>query len=65
MHRSFELARKGLGMTRTNPLVGAVLVHEDRIIGEGFHHEFGGPHAEVNAIRTVKDPSLLNQSTLY
>jgi len=65
MRRCFGLARKGLGMTRTNPLVGAVLVHEDRIIGEGFHHEFGGPHAEVNAIRAVKDPSLLSQSTLY
>lgn len=65
MRRCFELARKGLGMTRTNPLVGAVIVHEDRIIGEGFHHEFGGPHAEVNAIRSVADASLLSQSTLY
>ena len=59
MRRCFELARKGLGMTRTNPLVGCVIVHEDRIIGEGYHHEFGGPHAEVNAIRSVKDPSLV------
>ncbi len=65
MRRCFELARKGLGMTRTNPLVGAVVVHNDRIIGEGYHHEFGGPHAEVNAIRSVKDSLLLNQSTLY
>ena len=65
MRRCFELARKGLGMTKTNPLVGAVLVYDDRIIGEGFHHEFGGPHAEVNAIRSVKDSSLLNQATLY
>jgi diaminohydroxyphosphoribosylaminopyrimidine deaminase/5-amino-6-(5-phosphoribosylamino)uracil reductase len=65
MRRCFELARKGLGMTRANPLVGAVIVHNDRIIGEGYHHEFGGPHAEVNAIRSVKDPSLLARSTLY
>jgi diaminohydroxyphosphoribosylaminopyrimidine deaminase/5-amino-6-(5-phosphoribosylamino)uracil reductase len=65
MRRCFELARKGLGMTKTNPLVGSVIVHNDRIIGEGFHHEFGGPHAEVNAIRSVKDSTLLPQSTLY
>lgn len=65
MRRCFELARKGLGFTRTNPLVGSVIVHEDRIIGEGYHHEFGGPHAEVNAIRSVKDPSLFPESTLY
>ena len=65
MRRCFELARLGLGMTKANPLVGAIIVHGDRIIGEGYHHEFGGPHAEVNAIRSVKDPSLLNESTLY
>jgi diaminohydroxyphosphoribosylaminopyrimidine deaminase/5-amino-6-(5-phosphoribosylamino)uracil reductase len=65
MRRCFELARKGLGLTRTNPLVGCVIVHKERIIGEGFHHEFGGPHAEVNALRSVKDPSLLAESTLY
>ncbi len=65
MRRCFELARKGLGFTRTNPLVGSVIVYNDRIIGEGYHHEFGGPHAEVNAIRAVKDPSLLPHSTLY
>ena len=65
MRRCFELARKGLGLTRTNPLVGSVIVHQDRIIGEGYHHEFGGPHAEVNAIRSVKDASLLQESTLY
>lgn len=65
MRRCFELARKGLGFTHTNPLVGCVIVHQNRIIGEGYHHEFGGPHAEVNAIRSVKDPSLLAESTLY
>lgn len=65
MRRCFELALKGLGMTMANPLVGAIIVHNDRIIGEGYHHEFGGPHAEVNAIRSVKDPTLLSESTLY
>lgn len=65
MRRCFELARKGLGMTKANPLVGAVIVHGDRIIGEGYHHEFGGPHAEVNAIRSVRDPSQLPEATLY
>ena len=65
MRRCFELARLGHGMTGANPLVGAVIVHDDRIIGEGYHHEFGGPHAEVNAIRSVKEPGLLPESTLY
>ena len=65
MRRCLELAGKGLGMTKANPLVGAIIVHGDQIIGEGYHHEFGGPHAEVNAIRSVKDPSLLPESTLY
>ncbi|MFO7935776.1 MAG: bifunctional diaminohydroxyphosphoribosylaminopyrimidine deaminase/5-amino-6-(5-phosphoribosylamino)uracil reductase RibD [Bacteroidales bacterium] len=65
MRRCLELAGKGLGLTRTNPLVGCVIVYNDRIIGEGYHHEFGGPHAEVNAIRSVKDHSLLNRATLY
>jgi diaminohydroxyphosphoribosylaminopyrimidine deaminase / 5-amino-6-(5-phosphoribosylamino)uracil reductase len=65
MRRCFELALKGLGLTRTNPLVGCVIVHGDTVIGEGYHHEFGGPHAEVLAIRSVKDQSLLPESTLY
>ncbi len=65
MKRCFELARKGKGMTRTNPMVGCVIVHDDRIIGEGYHHEFGGPHAEVIAIRSVKDSSLFPHATLY
>lgn len=65
MRRCFELASHGLGLTRTNPLVGSVIVHNDRIIGEGYHHEYGGPHAEVNAIRNVKDKSLLSESTIY
>ena len=65
MRRCFELASHGLGNTRTNPLVGSVIVHNNRIIGEGYHHEYGGPHAEVNAIRSVKDKSLLQESTIY
>ncbi len=65
MRRCFELARKGLGLTGTNPLVGCVIVHGDRIIGEGYHHKYGGPHAEVNAIRSVREPELIPESTLY
>ncbi|MEX0980892.1 MAG: bifunctional diaminohydroxyphosphoribosylaminopyrimidine deaminase/5-amino-6-(5-phosphoribosylamino)uracil reductase RibD [Bacteroidales bacterium] len=65
MRRCFELASHGLGNTRTNPLVGSVIVHNNKIIGEGYHHEYGGPHAEVNAIRNVKDKSLLANSTIY
>lgn len=56
---------KGLGKTGLNPLVGCVIVHKDRIIGEGYHREFGGPHAEVNAINSVRKPELLRESTLY
>ncbi|MEN9639023.1 MAG: bifunctional diaminohydroxyphosphoribosylaminopyrimidine, partial [Bacteroidota bacterium] len=65
MQRCIELARHGLGRTRTNPLVGAVVVANDHIIGEGYHEEYGGPHAEVNAIASVADKSLLRQSTIY
>jgi diaminohydroxyphosphoribosylaminopyrimidine deaminase / 5-amino-6-(5-phosphoribosylamino)uracil reductase len=65
MRRCLELARKGLGLTRQNPLVGAVIVCNDCIIGEGYHHKYGGPHAEVNAINSVSDRSLLKNSTLY
>jgi diaminohydroxyphosphoribosylaminopyrimidine deaminase/5-amino-6-(5-phosphoribosylamino)uracil reductase len=46
-------------------MVGAVIVHNDRIIGEGYHRHYGAPHAEVNAIRSVKDESLLTESTMY
>lgn len=55
MQRAIELAAKGWGKTRPNPLVGAVIVKEDRIIGEGWHQELGGPHAEINAIRNAKE----------
>ena len=65
MARCLELAMNGLGNTATNPLVGCVIVHDGRIIGEGYHHVFGGPHAEVNAINSVSDKSLLKTATLY
>ncbi len=67
MKRCFQLAEMGLGSEGTNPIVGAVIVHKDRIIGEGFYEKFGGKHAEVNAIESVReaDRSLLSQSTIY
>tara|TARA_R110002050_G_scaffold145_1_gene985 strand:- start:3256 stop:4302 length:1047 start_codon:yes stop_codon:yes gene_type:complete len=65
MNRCLELARLGAGNVAPNPMVGCVIVHEGRIIGEGFHQKCGEPHAEVNAIRSVKDQALLSDSTLY
>ena len=65
MQRCMQLARKGEGFTNPNPMVGAVIVHHNRIIGEGYHRQYGTAHAEVNAIASVKEPSLLSQSTLY
>ena len=65
IHRTLQLARKGKGFVRPNPMVGAVIVHNDIIIGEGYHRKYGEAHAEVNAINSVKDASLLSKSTLY
>jgi diaminohydroxyphosphoribosylaminopyrimidine deaminase / 5-amino-6-(5-phosphoribosylamino)uracil reductase len=67
MHRCLQLAGLGAGHTAPNPLVGAVLVHEGRIIGEGYHERYGGPHAEVNCLASVKaaDLPLIPSSTLY
>ncbi|MCL2245513.1 MAG: bifunctional diaminohydroxyphosphoribosylaminopyrimidine deaminase/5-amino-6-(5-phosphoribosylamino)uracil reductase RibD [Lentimicrobiaceae bacterium] len=65
MHRALQLAALGLGKVRPNPLVGAVVVHNEHIIGEGFHQHYGAPHAEVNAIFAVKNHELLKESTLY
>ena len=65
MQRCLQLAKNGLGTTYPNPLVGSVIVHEDKIIGEGWHYQSGLPHAEINAINSVKDKSLLQNSTLY
>ena len=63
--RSIELAKNGEGLTYPNPMVGSVLVFEDKIIAEGWHHKAGEPHAEVNAIKSVKDKSLLENATIY
>jgi diaminohydroxyphosphoribosylaminopyrimidine deaminase/5-amino-6-(5-phosphoribosylamino)uracil reductase len=60
-----ELAEWGLGTVSPNPMVGCVIVHQEEIIGEGFHHYFGGPHAEVVAIQSVQNQELLPESTVY
>lgn len=65
MRRCHQLAQNGLGNVAPNPMVGCVIVHKDRVIGEGYHREFGKAHAEVNAIESVKDFSLLSKATLY
>jgi diaminohydroxyphosphoribosylaminopyrimidine deaminase/5-amino-6-(5-phosphoribosylamino)uracil reductase len=63
--RCLELARSGRSNVAPNPMVGCVIVHDEKIIGEGFHTKYGEAHAEVNAIRSVKNKSLLSKSTLY
>lgn len=63
--RCIELAKNGLGTTYPNPLVGSVIVYNDRIIGEGWHQKSGEPHAEVHAVNAVKDKSLLKKATIY
>jgi diaminohydroxyphosphoribosylaminopyrimidine deaminase/5-amino-6-(5-phosphoribosylamino)uracil reductase len=63
--RCIELARNGFGTTYPNPMVGSVIVYEDTIIGEGWHKKAGEPHAEVNAVGSVKDKSLLKKATIY
>lgn len=65
MRRAMELASLGQGQVRPNPMVGCVIVHEGMIIGEGYHRQYGREHAEVNAIASVADSSLLPASTLY
>lgn len=65
MQRCIDLARLGSGRVAPNPMVGAVLVHENQIIGEGYHQNFGEAHAEVLAIESVKDKTLLKNATLY
>lgn len=65
MKRCFQLAGGGEGETSPNPMVGAVIVHDGKIIGEGFHRKAGETHAEVNAITSVKNEELLKDSTMY
>lgn len=63
--RCIELAKNGLGTTYPNPMVGSVIVHDGKIIGEGWHRKAGEAHAEVNAINSVKKQSLLAKATIY
>lgn len=65
MARALQLARQGAGHTSPNPMVGAVIVHDGRIVGEGFHRRWGQGHAEVNAVASVATRSLLAASTIY
>lgn len=65
IRRCIQLAQNGLCTTAPNPMVGAVIVYNDRIIGEGYHIRSGEGHAEVNAIRSVKDESLFSKATIY
>ena len=63
--RCINIAKNGIGSTAPNPMVGCVIVYNHKIIGEGFTSPYGGAHAEVNAINSVKDKSLLKKATLY
>ncbi|MBL7965490.1 MAG: bifunctional diaminohydroxyphosphoribosylaminopyrimidine deaminase/5-amino-6-(5-phosphoribosylamino)uracil reductase RibD [Prolixibacteraceae bacterium] len=65
MQRCLDLAILGMGNVAPNPMVGCVIVHDGVIIGEGYHQKCGEAHAEVNAVRSVKNPELLSQSILY
>ncbi|MFA5619710.1 MAG: bifunctional diaminohydroxyphosphoribosylaminopyrimidine deaminase/5-amino-6-(5-phosphoribosylamino)uracil reductase RibD [Weeksellaceae bacterium] len=65
MRRCIQIAKKGLGTTYPNPMVGCVIVHQGKIITEGWHRKAGEHHAEVNAIQQVKDKEILKSSTLY
>ena len=65
MQRCLQIAKLGKGTVAPNPMVGSVIAIDGKIIGEGFHQKFGSAHAEVNAINSVVDKSLLKKSTLY
>ena len=65
MKRAIQIAKNGQFSVAPNPMVGAVIVNQDKIIGEGYHQKYGEAHAEVNAINAVKNQSLLKESTLY
>jgi diaminohydroxyphosphoribosylaminopyrimidine deaminase / 5-amino-6-(5-phosphoribosylamino)uracil reductase len=65
MTQCITLAKKGFGNVAPNPMVGCVIVYGDQVIGEGYHQEYGKAHAEVNAVNSVEDQSLLKKATLY
>src|SRR5690606_34337076 len=65
MLRALELAALGRGAVSPNPMVGCVIVHGDRIIGEGYHEKYGEAHAEPNAIRSVANHALLEEASLF
>ena len=65
MLRCIELAKKGIGKTYPNPLVGCVIVNENKIISEGWHKRAGENHAEINALLKIKNVEILEKSTLY
>ena len=65
MQRAIELARFGAGKVSPNPMVGCVIVHENKIIGEGYHQKYGEAHAEVNAIASVANKNLLKDAQLF
>ena len=65
MQRCIDIAKRGIRAVAPNPMVGCVLVVEDKIIGEGYHERYGEAHAEVNAINNVSNQNLLKNATLY
>jgi diaminohydroxyphosphoribosylaminopyrimidine deaminase / 5-amino-6-(5-phosphoribosylamino)uracil reductase len=65
MQRALQLARLGAGAVSPNPMVGCVIVHREKIIGEGYHQKYGEAHAEVNAVNAIFDKSILSESTVY
>ena len=64
MQKCIELSKNGIGSVSPNPIVGSLIVYNGKVIGEGYHERPGSNHAEVNAINSVKDKSLLSKSTL-
>ena len=65
INRCIELAKNGAGSVSPNPMVGCVIVHKEKIIGEGYHKKYGEAHAEVNAVNSVQNKKLLKESTIY
>ena len=65
MQRALQIAQFGLGSVAPNPMVGCVIVHQNKIISEGWHMHYGGPHAEVNALLTINNPLILKEAEMY